>query len=102
MSANSPLLEEHDLTELVRQTIAEVLVVPIHDVLLDSALIQDLGAESIDFLDLVFRLEETLGRRIPVDRWDRYVREQLAGQQAAVALTTKFVVEFARHESGLG
>lgn len=32
---------------------------------LDSSLIEDLGAESIDFLDIVFRLERTFKVKIP-------------------------------------
>jgi len=34
-------------------------------VTLESSLVKDLGAESIDFLDVVFRLEKTFGIKIP-------------------------------------
>ena len=42
----------------VREIIADVLVINEDDVFLESRLISDLGAESIDFLDLVFQLEK--------------------------------------------
>ncbi len=42
----------------VREIIADVLVLDEDAVILNSRLIADLGAESIDFLDLVFQLEK--------------------------------------------
>ena len=42
----------------VRQIIADVLVIDEEDVAMNRRLIADLGAESIDFLDLVFQLEK--------------------------------------------
>jgi hypothetical protein len=68
----------------------------------DSALVRDLGAESIDFLDLVFRLEEALHTRIGVDRWDRYVRDHLPGAPLSTAITTRFVCGFARAQLSPG
>ena len=45
----------------VKEIIADVLVVDEDDVSLNRRLIVDLGAESIDFLDLVFQLEKEFG-----------------------------------------
>ncbi len=42
----------------VSKIIADVLVLDDDEVKLTSRLISDLGAESIDFLDLVFQLEK--------------------------------------------
>jgi acyl carrier protein len=49
----------------VREIIADVLVIDKEDIALSSRLIGDLGAESIDFLDLVFQLEKEYGIKIP-------------------------------------
>ena len=49
----------------VAGTIADALGCEEDDVKRDSSLIDDLGAESIDFLDLVFRLERTFKVKIP-------------------------------------
>lgn len=45
--------------------IADALARSPAEVQLQSRLIADLGAESIDFLDIVFRLEQAFGVRIP-------------------------------------
>ena len=44
----------------VREIIADVLVIDEEDISLNSRLITDLGAESIDFLDLAFDLRGVL------------------------------------------
>jgi acyl carrier protein len=49
----------------VAQIIADALGVDAADVRLDVPLIEGLNAESIDFLDLVFRLERAFGVKIP-------------------------------------
>jgi acyl carrier protein len=49
----------------VAEIIADALAREPHEVRLDSRLIEDLGAESIDFLDIVFQLEQAFGLRIP-------------------------------------
>ena len=49
----------------VAQIIAEALGVDAGEVRLDVPLIEGLDAESIDFLDLVFRLERAFGVKIP-------------------------------------
>jgi acyl carrier protein len=49
----------------VSATLVEALNVDEEDIRLDSTLQGDLGAESIDFLDIVFRLEREFGIKIP-------------------------------------
>ena len=49
----------------VAKTIADALGCDLDEVKPDASLIDDLGAESIDFLDLVFRLERTFKLKIP-------------------------------------
>ncbi len=49
----------------VAETMADALGCDVADVKLDSSLIDDLGAESIDFLDIVFRLERAFKVKIP-------------------------------------
>ena len=92
MSPHPPL--PGDVREAIRGTIAEVLMVPVASVRDDTALMRDLGAESIDMLDLIFRLEELLGRKIPAARWDEFLREHLVGRNPADVITTDFVVAF--------
>jgi acyl carrier protein len=49
----------------VAKTIADALGLEEGEVKRDASLIDDLGAESIDFLDLVFRLERAFKVKIP-------------------------------------
>jgi len=49
----------------VAETMADALGCDREEVKLDSSLINDLGAESIDFLDIVFRLERAFKVKIP-------------------------------------
>jgi len=49
----------------VAKTIADALGCDVDQVRLDISLIEGLDAESIDFLDLVFRLERAFGVKIP-------------------------------------
>ncbi len=49
----------------VAETIADALGCDVADVALNASLIEDLDAESIDFLDLVFRLERAFKIKIP-------------------------------------
>ena len=49
----------------VAETMADALGCDVADVKPDASLIEDLGAESIDFLDMVFRLERAFKVKIP-------------------------------------
>lgn len=62
----------------VREIIADVLVIDEEEVSLDSRLIADLGAESIDFLDLVFQLEKEFSIKIPRGQLEKNARGDLA------------------------
>jgi acyl carrier protein len=98
MSGDPALVKGRNLDKLVREIVAEVLVISADEVTRGTALIRDLGAESIDFLDLVFRLEEALGTRIPYTRWQRFLETRLAGADLSVAITPEVVRGFAEEE----
>ena len=56
----------HDeIFQKVQATLVDALGVDEEDVTRDATLQGDLGAESIDFLDIVFRLERNFGIKIP-------------------------------------
>ncbi len=57
--------EKNDIIKSVVQIVSQSLKVDESKITLDSSLIKDLGAESIDFLDIVFRLEKTFKIKIP-------------------------------------
>ncbi|MEP7065369.1 MAG: phosphopantetheine-binding protein [Gemmatimonadota bacterium] len=87
------------MADVVYGLISEVLTVPRSDVSGDTALMRDLGAESIDFLDLVFRIEDVIGRRIKPGTWERYVEERLPLGDHPHTITADIIVEFAEREA---
>lgn len=70
-----------DVYPKVRGIIAEVLVIDEEEIQLNSRLIGDLGAESIDFLDLVFQLEKEFKIKIPRGQLEKNARGDLAEDQ---------------------
>src|SRR5436190_4621443 len=56
---------QEEIYEKVSATLVEALNVDEEDIQPTSTLQGDLGAESIDFLDIVFRLEREFGIKIP-------------------------------------
>jgi len=67
----------------VAAIIADALACDVGDVARDSLLVEDLGAESIDFLDIVFRLEQHYGIEIPRGRIVEEARGDLAEEEFA-------------------
>lgn len=65
----------------VREIIAEVLVIDEEEINLNSRLIADLSAESIDFLDLVFQLEKEFKIKIPRGQLEKNARGQLSEEE---------------------
>ena len=59
------MIDEKEIFEKVRESIVEALGVDEEDVTPSATLFEDLGAESLDLLDIVFRLEKTFGIKIP-------------------------------------
>lgn len=62
----------------VRTIVADVLVIDEDEISQQSRLIADLGAESIDFLDLVFQLEKEFNVKIPRGQLEKNARGDLS------------------------
>lgn len=58
-------MDEKEIYEGVKEAIVEALGVEEDEVEASSSLFDDLGAESLDLLDIVFRIEKTFGIKIP-------------------------------------
>jgi len=56
---------EEEIFETVKTTLVDALGVEEDEVTREATLTGDLGAESIDFLDIVFRLEKNFDIKIP-------------------------------------
>lgn len=58
-------MTEDEIFQKVRETLVDALGVDEDEVTPEATLQGDLGAESIDFLDIVFRLEKAFGIKVP-------------------------------------
>ncbi len=56
---------EDEIFEKIKETLSGALGVDKSEMDMDSSLVRDLGAESIDFIDILFRLEKTFNVKIP-------------------------------------
>jgi acyl carrier protein len=61
------ILSDEQLFDIVREALVLALAVEPEEVAPEKTLVGDLGAESIDFLDITFRLEQCLPIKIPRD-----------------------------------
>jgi len=77
----------------VAATIADALGCDTEEVLLEASLVEDLDAESIDFLDLVFRLERGFKLKIPRGK----IVEEARGELSEAEFEEKGIVS----EAGL-
>jgi acyl carrier protein len=59
------MIDEKEIYEKVKESIVEALGVDEEEVTPGAVLFDDLGAESLDLLDIVFRLEKGFGIKIP-------------------------------------
>lgn len=60
-----PAMSRDEIFEKTRQTLVDALSVEPDEVTEDATLTGDLGAESIDVLDIAFRLEKAFNIKIP-------------------------------------
>ncbi len=58
-------MAKDDVLEKIKEVLCEALNIDMDDIHLESTLMGNLGAESIDFLDIVFRLEKKFNIKIP-------------------------------------
>ena len=58
-------MANEELFKKIRTALVDALGVDDDEVTPEATLVGDLGAESIDFLDIVFRLEKTFDIKIP-------------------------------------
>jgi acyl carrier protein len=74
---------DSDIEALTCRIVAESLGRPEADVKLSSVLMADLGAESLDFLDIVFRLEREFGIQITRGEMEKASRGDMSAEEFA-------------------
>ena len=63
-----------ELYEKVRDCVAEALALDLDEISPESTLLDELGAESIDLLDILFRIDRATGVKIQSDELASYVQ----------------------------
>jgi acyl carrier protein len=71
--------------EGVRKCLAKVLDIPMESIEENSRIIHDLGADSLDFLDLSFHLQQEFGVAFSPRDDERRLRESLGGNAVDVS-----------------
>lgn len=83
-----------DIAEQVRQIIAEQLMVELDEVTDDASFIEDLGADSLDTVEMIMEIEDEFGIEIPDEDAEKlqtvgqaieYVKKKVQAQQAKAA-----------------
>ncbi len=91
------MIMEKELFTKVQQTLAGALGVDEADIVPEASLKRDLGAESIDFIDIVFRLEKAFDLKIPAGDLfpsnlmndERFVKEGIVTAEGLAELRAK-------------
>jgi len=65
LEVKSMAMSRDEIMQQVQEVLVDALGVDDDEVTTEATLMGDLGAESIDFLDIVFRLEKVFGIKIP-------------------------------------
>ena len=81
-------LSRAEIFQAVADILADRLAVAREEIAIDSGLIDDLGIDSLDFLDAIFCLERRFGIKVRDSAFNRLLRgETPAGAQADGALS---------------
>ena len=61
--------------DTVAKIIAETCDIPIETITPESHAINDLGIDSLDFLDIAFAIDKAFGIKLPLEQWTQEVNE---------------------------
>jgi acyl carrier protein len=75
--------EIQKIGQQVREVVAEALARDLSEVKLETILMEDLGAESLDFLDIVFKLERAFDIQITRGEMERAARGNMSDEEFA-------------------
>lgn len=74
-------MTEQEILEKLMPLVREVTGVREDQIRMESGMMQDLGAESVDLLDFSFLIEENFGITIEADEFERQATRRLGGQE---------------------
>jgi acyl carrier protein len=77
------IVSEQKVIDEVKKAIVDTLGIEENSVTLQSSLMKDLGAESLDFLDINYRLEQTFGIKMARHTMLEHI-EEMFGEDSAI------------------
>jgi len=92
------VMTEHEIFDKLLPLLEETTGSPPEKIAMTSGLMQDLGAESLDLLDLSFLIEEAFGITLESDEFERQATERIPGgvYERDGVLTEEALVELRR------
>lgn len=97
-------MENHPTDEEIFVRLSEIIVqaLRIHSqrIKAESRILADLGAESLDLLDIRFRIERTFGFKIEQDEIIRALGKDLSIAEIREKLTIRSLIDFIRNRTG--
>jgi len=70
-----------DVSSAVKEAVVEALALDDDEVTMESTLMDDLGAESIDLLDILFRIEKATGVKIQASDLGDYIQGGISDEE---------------------
>lgn len=64
-----------DTFEAIANIIAETCDIPRDSIIAESHAINDLGIDSLDFLDIAFAIDKAFGIKLPLEQWTQEVSD---------------------------
>ena len=64
--------------DTIAEIISDISQIPVEEISEQSHAINDLGIDSLDFLDIVFAIDKTFGIKVPLESWTNDINEQQA------------------------
>jgi len=61
--------------ETVAEIISDTCDLPLEEITPESHAIEDLGIDSLDFLDVAFAIDKAFGIKLPLEQWTEEVNE---------------------------
>jgi len=89
---------EEEILQILASIIHEALRVPLAEIVPDARLMTNLGAESIDILDIRFRIEESFGFKIQEGEIIKSIDPNLTLEELKDRFTVGSIVEFIRQK----
>lgn len=84
-------LKAEEIFEKVSKHIAEALAISQRDVKMESKIFIELRAESLDVVDIRFRIEEEFGFKVPQEQFIQSLSEDVNIEHMTVAHLVEFI-----------